>query len=167
MEFTRELDITPEEFFDQIEKSVQGDIEDATGKAISRAKLNGFKYKKRSRGGGKSSGTAIDVKIKQYRYPEVYEVRFKYSTGSNDITYRATPDGDGGMVLEYTEQYAFAQPVKGLFAQLQAKRYEHRVRRTAEETVKSIVKLAKEYRRARAANPALDRLEDEPDTPAM
>ena len=70
------------------------------------------------------------------------------------------------MVLEYTEQYAFAQPVKGLFAQLQAKRYEHRVRRTAEETVKSIVKLAKDYRRARAANPALDRIEDETDTSA-
>ena len=161
MEFTKTLDITPEEFFDQVEKSIIGDIEDATGKTVSRAKLNGYKYKKRSHGGGKSAGTAIDVKIKRYRYPEVYEVRFKYSTGSNDISYHATPDGAGGMVLEYAEEYTSARPVKGFIAQLQVKSYERRMRKTAEGTIKSIVRYAKEYRRHRAANPVLSQLEDE------
>ncbi len=78
MQITRTLSITAEEFFDQIEQSILADIKGATGKDISRAKLNGFKYKKRARGGGKG-GTPMDVKVKHYRYPELYEVRFTYA----------------------------------------------------------------------------------------
>lgn len=162
MELSKTLDITPEEFFDQIEKSVLNDIERATGKQLSRAKLNGFKYKKRSRGGGKrGSGTPMDVKIKRYRYPEVYEVRFVYATGTNTICYRAFPEGDGSMRLEYSEDFVNPRQSSGLLAALQLKRYERQSRRRAEQTISGIEKLAHQERKARVSNPVLAELEAE------
>ena len=159
MELTKTLDITPEEFFDQIEKSVLGDIEKATGKELTRAKLNGFKYKKYAQG-GKAAGTPMDVKISKYRYPEVYEVRFTYSNGSNTITYRATPSDDGGMVLDYTERFINPRSSSGVMAQLQLKWYERRSRRRAEQTIAGIVKLVHADRHHGKENAALNRLED-------
>ena len=159
MELTKTLDITPEEFFDQIEESVRDDIEKATGKQVPRAKLSGFKYKKRAQG-GKAAGTPMDVKIRRYRYPEVYEVRFTYSNGSNTITYRATPEGEDGMVLEYSERFVNPRPVSGVLAQMQMKWYERRSRRRAEQTIAGIVKLAHADRRTRKSNAALTRLEE-------
>lgn len=103
MQITRTLSITAEEFFDQIEQSILADIKGATGKDISRAKLNGFKYKKRARGGGKG-GTPMDVKVKHYRYPELYEVRFTYATGVNTLRYQVIEVGDGSLTIEYAEE---------------------------------------------------------------
>ena len=103
MQITRTLSVTAEEFFDQIEQSILADIKETTGKDISRAKLNGFKYKKRARGGGKG-GTPMDVKVKHYRYPELYEVRFTYATGVNTLRYQVIEVGDGSLTIEYAEE---------------------------------------------------------------
>lgn len=162
MELSRDLNITPEEFFDQIEQSVLSDIEHATGKKLSRAKLNGFKYKKRAaHAGKKQNGTPMDVKIKRYRYPEVYEVRFVYATGSNTICYRATPQGEGGMHLDYTEDFVNPRQSSGILAALQLKRYERQSRRRAEQTIASIEKLARQDRSARKKNPVFAEIEAE------
>ena len=167
MELSKSINITPEEFFDQIEKSVLGDIERATGKKLSRAKLNGFKYKKRARGSGKKgSGTPMDVKIKRYRYPEVYEVRFVYATGSNTVCYRVTPEGEGGMHLEYSEEFVNPRQQSGILAALQLKRYERQSRRRAEQTIAGIEKLARQDREARAKNPVLAELDAEEEADA-
>ena len=160
MELTKTLDITPEEFFDEIEKSVLGDIEKATGKVLNRGKMNGFKYRKRAQGGGKAAGTPMDVKIRRYRYPEVYEVRFTYSNGSNTIRYHATPEGDDGMVLEYSERFVNPRPASGVMARLQLKWYERRSRHRAERTIAGIVRLARADRDKLKSNAALSRLEE-------
>ena len=68
------------------------------------------------------------MKIRRYRYPEVYEVRFTYSNGSNTIRYHATPEGDDGMVLEYSERFVNPRPASGVMARLQLKWYERRSR---------------------------------------
>ncbi len=157
MDLSKRLRITPEEFFDQLEKSVISDIEKATGKVVPRSRLNGFKYKKRARG-GKKAGTPLGVKIRRYRYPEVYEVRFTYSTGTNTISYRVTPEGDGCR-LDYREDFVTPQAVTGILARLQLKRYERQSRRRAEQTIASIEKLALQDRGAREKNPLLADLE--------
>lgn len=159
MELSRDLSITPEEFFDQVEKSVLSDIERATGKRLTRDKLHGFKYKKRARGTGKkSSGTPMDVKIKRYRYPEIYEVRFVYATGTNTICYRITRNEDGNAHLEYSEDFVSPHQTKGFLASLQLKRYEHQSRRRAEQTIAGIENLAEQDRKARN-NPVLAEIE--------
>lgn len=158
MEITETLDITPEELFDQIEKSIMDDIEIATGEVLSRSKLNGYKYKKNARLKG-SHGAAMTVKIKRYRYPEVYEVRFTYSAGSNVIKYHAMPTGDGRTVLEYSEDMIAAQKQHGIFGDLNMRWYERKLRRRAAQTIESIVKQAKMDREKRGSNPILDDFE--------
>lgn len=158
MEITETLDITPEELFDQIERSIMSDIEDATGSAVGRSKLNGFKYKKQARQKG-AQGTEIGVKIKRYRYPEAYEVRFTYSTGSNLIKYQATPTGDGRTVLEYSETVTTPGRQRNLLGALGKRMYERKMRRRAEQTIAGIVRLAKMDREKLGSNPALDEFE--------
>lgn len=164
MEITRTLSITAEEFFDQIEKSVLADIKEATGKDLGRAKLNGFKYKKRARGGAKG-GTPMDVKIKRYRYPEVYEVRFTYATGVNTVCYRVADTSDDSVTIEYTEELdARGQGSRGLVGALNRKLYDVRMRRGVNQTLKAIEEMATRERNARKNNPALSELEDEADS---
>lgn len=157
MEFTRELDITPEEFFDQIEKTILEDAERATGKPVTRKKLAGMRYTKRSKQGGKN-GTTLDVKIRKYRYPEVYEVKFTYSSGVNTICYRAEPAGEG-MILTYSEKFVNPRATGGWFERWRLARYEKRAEKRADQTLKSIVSYAKKDREARRKNPLLAELD--------
>lgn len=160
MEITRTLSITAEELFDQIEKSILSDIKEATGKDLTRESLNGFKYKKRARGGGKN-GTPMDVKIKRYRYPEVYEVRFSYATGVNSVCYRVTEAGEGSVTLDYSEEVEVrGKGSQGIMGALNRKLYDARLRRGINQTLKAIEEMAVRERRARENNPALTELEE-------
>lgn len=163
MQITRTLSITAEEFFDQIEQSILADIKEATGKDISRAKLNGFKYKKRARGGGKG-GTPMDVKVKHYRYPELYEVRFTYATGVNTLRYQVIEVGDGSLTIEYAEELeARGGSDKGIRGTINRKLYDARIRRRAVKTLKAIEEMAVRDRKARENNPKLAELEVGPE----
>lgn len=161
MEITRTLGISAEEFFDQIEATIIADIEEATGKKVPRAKLNGYKYKKRARGGGKG-GTPMGVKIKRYRYPEVYEVRFSYASGTSTACYRVAEAGEDTVTIEYTETFeAQGKADKGIFGGINRAIYERRLRRHAVQTLKAIEEAARQDRRARDNNPLLTKLEEE------
>lgn len=160
MEITRTLAISAEELFDQIEKTIVVDIREATGKEVSRAKLNGYKYKKRARGGGKA-GTPMDVKIKHYRYPELYEVRFSYATGVNTVRYEVTEASDDSVTVFYREDLEpRGDAAKGIMGMFNRKIYERRLRSRAQQTFKALEEMAKRERSARENNPALSELED-------
>lgn len=161
MEITRTLGISAEELFDQIEQAIITDIEDATGKQVSRAKLSGYKYKKRARSGGKD-GTPVGVKIRRYRYPEVYEVRFSYALGTSTTCYRVSEAGEDSVTVEYTETFeAQGKADKGIFGGINRAVYEHRLRRHAVQTLKAIEEAARRDRHARSNNPLLAKLEEE------
>lgn len=160
MEITRTLGISAEELFDQIEQAIIADIEDATGKRVPRAKLSGYRYKKRARGGGKN-GTPVGVKIKRYRYPEVYEVRFSYALGTSTTCYRVSEAGEDTVAIEYTETFEpQGKADKGIFGGINRAVYELRLRRHAVQTLKAIEEAARRDRRARENNPLLTKLEE-------
>ena len=146
MELQKALDITPEEFFDQVETSVLNDIEEACGKTVSRGQLAGFSYRKRAQ--GSRAGTPMKVKIRKYRYPELYEVKFTYDAGSNTITYRVERT-EGGCLLTYSERFVLAQRNAGLWASFTLKRYEMRSKRRAERTIAAICRRAHTLRQDR------------------
>ena len=126
-------------------------------------KLNGFKYKKRARGGGKG-GTPMDVKVKHYRYPELYEVRFTYATGVSTLRYRVIEAGDGSLTIEYAEELeARGGSDKGIRGTINRKLYDVRIRRRAVKTLKAIEEMAVRDRKARENNPKLVELEDGPE----
>ncbi len=160
MEITRTLAISAEELFDQIEKTIIADIREATGKEVPRAKLNGYKYKKVARGGGRS-GTPMDVKIKHYRYPELYEARFSYATGVNTVRYEVTEASDDSVTVLYREDLEpRGNAPRGLTGMLNRKIYERRLRSRAQQIFKSLEETVKRERSARENNPALSELED-------
>ena len=108
----------------------------ATGKRVSRNKLAGLKYQKRSSQVRKSNVT-MNVKIRKYRYPEVYEVHFAYDSGSNTIRYQVEPRGEDGLTLTYREKFVNPAPERGLFANFRLRRYEKRAERRADQTLKA------------------------------
>ena len=160
MDITREMDITPEQFFNEIERTVMDDAARATGTRPTRRKLNGLKYRQLSRQGGKA-GTEITVKILKYRYPEVYEVRFTYSTGTNTVRYHVVPRGEGGLTLTYSEKFVDPNPRSGLFADWWLKHYEKKAARRANHTLDAIERDAKRGGGAHGSNPLLDAIENE------
>lgn len=160
MELTRTLSISAEELFDQIEKSVLADIREATGKEVARDRLDGYKYQKRAHGGGKN-GTPMDVKIKRYRYPRVYEVKFSYAAGTNTVRYEVTDEADGCATVLYREEaQAHGGANRGFWGALNRRIYERRLRSRAEQALKALEDMGVRERRARASNPALEELED-------
>lgn len=141
VELVRKLDFTAEELFDQIERSVIYDLRRATGKEYARDKIAGAKYKK-TVGGGRQA-TEMKVKIRAYRYPEVYEARFTYARGTNTIRYQVEELPEGGVQLTYFEDFASAAPERGLSAKLQRAIYERQVKSRAEKTLKQLEKEAR------------------------
>ena len=142
MQLVRSLKITPEEFFDAVETSVLYDIEEATGKHPKPDKLNGFRYERYEKGSGRDAGKPVKVKIREYRAPSVYEVRFKYSTGSNTIRYEVEPDEHGNCLLVYTETYKAAIRNEGFWGKVNTFIYERRVRSRARKTTDQIARFA-------------------------
>lgn len=160
MQLVRSLKITPEEFFDAIETSVLYDIEQSTGKRPKRDKLNGFKYEKVEKGSGKDAGKPIKVRICAYRFPSLYEVRFKYSTGANTMRYEVEPDEDGNCLLVYTETYKASIKNEGFWGKVNTFIYERRIRSRARKTIDQIASYAIKHRRTES-NPLIEELESE------
>ncbi len=145
MEFTIKLDATPDEFFDRLENSIIADIRVSTGKAVSADKLNGYKYEKVTTG---RRGVPLKVKIKAYRRPERYEARFTSGQGANAINYRVSPLPGGGIAVAYSESFSGAQSQRGLFAGLNGKLYDFRVKHHAKGLLKSIERDIKQARKS-------------------
>ncbi len=156
MELTKKLDVTPEELFDALEASILGDIEQATGKRPSRAKLNGYKYvKKAHEAQGKAKGTQIKVKIRHFDYPHLYEARFSYSTGTNTMRYEVVPTADG-CELTYTEEFeGQGGNTRGFMGKLGLMVYERKLKSRANATIDGIVKYVKGQRHVKD-NPLLN-----------
>ena len=144
MELTMKLNATPDEFFERIEKSILADIRLSTGKSIAPEKLNGHKYKKVTAG---KHPLEMKVKIKAYRRPERYEVRFTSARGVNAMSYRVKPLPGDAMEVTYSETFDGAQPQRGIFAVLNDKLYDFRVKRHAKSLLKSIERDVKQVRK--------------------
>lgn len=144
MELTMKMDATPEEFFERIEKSLIADIRMSTGKSVPAGKLNGYKYKKVTAG---KKGLELKVKIKSYRRPEHYEARFTSAQGTNTISYRVTPTEDGGITVDYAENFSPSAQQGRTMAALNDKVYDFRVRHRAKSLLKSIAKDIKQARK--------------------
>lgn len=162
MELTKKLDVAPEELFDALEASILGDIEQATGKRPSRAKLNGYKYEKRAHEAqGKAKGTPIKVKIRTYDYPHVYEARFSYTAGTNTMRYEVKPAGDGACELTYTEEFkGQGDNTRGFTGKLGLMLYNRQLKSRANTTIDGIVKYVKNQRHIKD-NPLLNDETDE------
>ena len=157
MKLTKTLNVTPEEFFDALEKSIVYDIHEATGKDVPRAKLNGYKYEKKSKlAKGKAKGTELKVKIREYTYPSVYDVKFTYPTGVNNVRYEVQPRGENSCEVCYTEE--FEQPggkrPLGWMGGLQMMMYNRQLKQRANATLQSVVKAVEDARRM-ANNPLM------------
>ena len=160
MQLVRSLKITPEEFFDAIETSVLYDIEEATGKRPKPQKLNGFRYERREKGSGRDAGKPVKVKINEYHAPRVYEVKFKYSTGSNTMRYEVEPDEQGNCLLVYTETYKANIKNEGFWGKVNTFIYERRIRSRARKTIDQIASYALRHRQTKK-NPLLEELDAE------
>ena len=128
MEITQHLDVTPEEFFDLLERNVLKDIEDATGKVISASKIHGHRYTKVVRQGRLKS--EMKVRIKSYQPPERYTVKFSAPQGETLISYQAAPAEGGGLNRKINQM-----------------RYNFKVRERAKRTLPAMEKYIKQERR--------------------
>ena len=145
MELTQHLDVTPDEFFDILEENVLSDIENATGKQVNPAHLQGYRYTKKVANGRHQ--VPMKVKIKHFRRPAVYEARFTYGTGTNTIRYELEPSENGGCDLTYTEEFVPTTPQRGLVYRLTRMNYDRKLQARAKQTISSIEEAVRERRK--------------------
>ncbi|AEB06743.1 hypothetical protein Corgl_0629 [Coriobacterium glomerans PW2] len=166
MELRKTLDVTAEEFFDQIERSVLSDIKSVTDAELGREQLDGFEYEKRA-SGGRGAGTPMKVRIVTYRYPAIYRVEFAYARGTAAITYELTKLDSGSSRLAYSEEFTASEPLRGFNRQIGLALYERQARSRARRTIRSIVSFIHKQRRCAGSNPLLAELGDDGKKPKV
>lgn len=166
MEITQHLDVTPEEFFDLLERNVLKDIEDATGRVISASKIHGHRYTKVVRQGRLKS--EMKVRIKSYQPPERYTVKFSAPQGETLISYQAAPAEGGGTDVTYIEEFSPKDPGFGLNRKINQMRYNFKVRERAKRTLPAMEKYIKQERRLKeeGIDPTGETDGTSPDAPA-
>lgn len=148
MEITLHLDVTPEEFFDLLERNIAKDIEDSTGKDVPASKFHGHRYTKTVRQGRLKA--EMKVRIKAYQPPERYEVKFTSAQGVTSISYAVAPGDGGGIDVTYTEEYTPNDPGFGLNRRLGEIRYNFKVKERAKKTLPAMEKFIKQERSRKA-----------------
>lgn len=105
MQVERELQVSAEEFFNQVLYSVQQDIYTATRKSVDvNAIPAGFTYEKGINNKfGKASKTKI--KIVELRVPFVYKAEFTSQYGVNFVAYRVTEIEPKRIKVTYEEGF--------------------------------------------------------------
>ena len=106
MECKKVLQVTKEEFFNQVQHSVLEDIKAATGKKPNVVALqNEFTYKKQipTKLGRKDN---VKIVIEQFHYPTDYCASFHGAQGVNKISYHVESIGDNEIEVSYKEDFS-------------------------------------------------------------
>lgn len=99
------LDISSENFFQQIEKSILYDIKNATGMDIQNIE-KGFKYSKILYT-KLSKSSNVEIEILEYIYPSIYKVNFHSSKSVITIEYKANNITENQTKIIYTEEVEY------------------------------------------------------------
>lgn len=103
------INISAENFFSSIEKSIIYDIKNTTGKSIKNIE-NGFTYSKvLNTKLAKASDTQVE--ILEYTYPHRYRVSFKTSKSLSTIEYLAININDNQCEITYSESIEYFRKV--------------------------------------------------------
>lgn len=115
------LNISAENFFAKIEKSIIYDIKNATGNDIEHIE-NGFKYSK-ILNTKLSKASNVDVQILEYTYPLKYKVSFKTGKSISTIEYSALNINDNQCEITYIEDIKYFKKAHDLNFKLVSKFY--------------------------------------------
>ena len=106
MRITEHLGITPEQFFDVMDRALLADIAEARGKKKAKPSNlhEGFSYRKHLRG-KEGDAYAATVRIVAYDRPRAYRSTVTTSQGVNTMSYEVEPCADGGIDVTYEETF--------------------------------------------------------------
>lgn len=99
------LNVSSQQFFNEIQKSILYDIKNATGNDIENIE-NGLTYSKILHT-KLSSASHVEIKILEYTYPEVYTAEFKTSKSLSTIKYSAFAMNDNQCKVTYAENIEY------------------------------------------------------------
>ncbi|GEK89672.1 protein of unknown function [Alkalibacterium putridalgicola] len=99
MEFKRKMNMSAEQLFNTITRSVLYDIEEQTGKSVSTDQIEGFEYTKTF---GKNSRATIQ--IDQVEENKSYHYRTKTTKNDFLVKYDIEPLSEGSCRVTYTEE---------------------------------------------------------------
>lgn len=104
MKYRVNLEVTPEEVFEQLRIALVEDIQQATGRKFSVEQLHpGYTYKKQLKGQvGKAR--SVKVKVVGYKPSSHYSAEFHYGDTYNVVTYNLAPV-NGGCEVYYEEKF--------------------------------------------------------------
>lgn len=105
LEVRETLRVGAEEFFSQLLVSVLYDIKSATGEEAEEIDLYpGYRYEKKMKNKLGSQGD-VTVEITEFSPPLAYGARFESAAGTNQIHYQIEPQGEGQILVAYSEGY--------------------------------------------------------------
>ena len=115
MRITEHIKVTPEEFFDFVDKSLLADITAARGKKAKPSNLHeGYTYKKFLRGKADAAHAAT-VRIVTYDRLHAYRSAVSTAQGTSTMGYDVEPSGDG-IDVTYVEDFEATGGVRAVFA---------------------------------------------------
>ena len=117
MKVTEHIKVTPEEFFDFVDKSLLADISAARGKKAKPSNLHeGYSYKKFLRGKADPAHAAT-VRIVTYDRPRSYRSAVSTAQGTSTMGYDVEPSGDG-IDVTYVEEFEANGGIRALLSRV-------------------------------------------------
>lgn len=130
MKVELQLQVTQQQIFDLLTKSILTDIETTTGKSLPVDQINGFSYTK-SITTKLGVANQVDIIISSYIVPSVYEAKAISKDGEYVFRYDLSPVDDTNCQVTYTETFDspkwFLRLNQSIFSMLYLKKSKQRL----------------------------------------
>lgn len=143
MEVNLDLDVNKEEFFEFIYESIIKDIEESTGKKLSKEDIiQGYKYDKNLKNKLGRAGN-VEVTILEFVPYKKYVAEFKSNQGKNIISYEINNLNNEKINVTYFEDYIAPDKLKDWNFKLMNFFYKKKSMKRAESILKNIERYIK------------------------
>ncbi|MFI3227776.1 MAG: DUF3284 domain-containing protein [Clostridia bacterium] len=136
MQVTKKLNVSLDEFFDFVEKSIKYDIKNATGEDIDQV-VQGYSYEKTLANALKQSGNVLTT-IEKYERGSCYQSKVTSNQGFNYMTFDVAEIDDENVEVTYSEEFISHRKMNNLNYKFMLKLYKKRIDRRMNLLVENI-----------------------------
>lgn len=135
MDYTSHLDVTVEEFFDELARTIKRSVQHETGKEVTTKQLDGYRYARTEQEGKK----VIHGKTKvTYKPPHTIELKHTWPEGVKTVRYHVEQGEGAGIDVTFSENFRARQERGGVLSGISDRIYEWDMRRNAKKALRSI-----------------------------
>lgn len=135
MDYTRRLDVSAEEFFEEMARTIKRSVQHETGKEVSTGKLDGYRYARSEQEGKKVIHGKTRV---TYKPPHTIELKHTWPDGVKTVRYLVEDAGGDGIEVTFSENFRAKDKTRGPLSGVADRVYDWDMRRNAKKALRSI-----------------------------